>query len=264
MNIANKKIKILDCTLRDGGYYNNWNFKNKLVDKYLKTISETKIEAVELGYRIINKKRLLGKYAFIDENLLKNLKNNKNVLKFVMINSGDFFIKNKFLSNLISKNFINKDLSLIDGFRIATNIRDYKKCKKLTLALSKLGYKICLNLMQASNHNDQYYRKISHEINSWKNVDILYFADSFGNMLPEDVYKITKIFKKNFKKEVGVHLHNNKGFGLINAIYAAKAGVDWIDSTILGMGRGSGNVTTESIILEMNSMGMHDGDIYKI
>ena len=98
MNIANKKIKILDCTLRDGGYYNNWNFKTKLVDKYLQTISETKIEAVELGYRIINKKKLLGKYAYVDENLLKNLKNNKNVLKFVMINSNDFFIKNKFLS----------------------------------------------------------------------------------------------------------------------------------------------------------------------
>ena len=264
MNIANKKIKILDCTLRDGGYYNNWNFKTKLVDKYLMTISDTKIEAVELGYRIINQKKILGKYAYIDENLLKNLKNNKKTLKFVMINSNDFFIKNKFLSNLISKNFINKNLSLIDGFRIATNINDYKKCKKLTQSLSKLGYKICLNLMQASNHSDQYYRDISNDINSWKNVDVLYFADSFGNMLPEDVYKITKIFKKNFNKEVGVHLHNNKGFGLINAIYAAKAGVDWIDSTILGMGRGSGNVTTESIILEMNSMGMHDGDIYKI
>ena len=111
-------------------------------------------------------------------------------------------------------------------------------------------------------HED--YRNIAKEINSWKNVDVLYFADSFGNMLPEDVYKVTKIFKKNFKKEVGVHLHNNKGFGLINAVYAAKAGIDWIDSTILGMGRGSGNVSTESIILEMNSMGMHDGDIYKI
>ena len=71
-------------------------------------------------------------------------------------------------------------------------------------------------------------------------------------------------FLKNFKMEIGVHLHNNKGFGLINAIYAAKAGIDWIDTTILGMGRGAGNVTTESIILEMNNLGMHDGDIYKI
>ena len=59
-------------------------------------------------------------------------------------------------------------------------------------------------------------------------------------------------------------MHNNKGFGLINAIYASKAGIDWIDSTILGMGRGAGNVTTESIILELNKMGMHNGDIYKI
>lgn len=264
MNISNNKIKILDCTLRDGGYYNNWNFNNKLVGKYLNSIYESKIEAVELGYRFINKKQIFGKYAYIDENLLRNLRINKNILKFVMINSNDFFIKNKLLSNLVTKNFIHRDSSLIDGFRIATNIKDFKKCKKLTKALSKLGYKICLNLMQASNHSEQYYNKVSFEINSWNNIDVLYFADSFGNMLPENVFKITKIFKKNFKKDVGVHLHNNKGFGLINAIYAAKAGIDWIDSTILGMGRGAGNVTTESIILEMNRMGMHNGDIYKI
>ena len=80
---------------------------------------------------------------------------NNNFLKFVMINSADFFKNNKFLSELVSKNFINKDSSFIDGFRIATNIKDFKKCKKLTQELSKLGYKICLNLMQASNKSDQ-------------------------------------------------------------------------------------------------------------
>ena len=196
MNIVNKKIKILDCTLRDGGYYNNWNFNTNLVQKYLKSISESKIEAVELGYRIIDKKKLFGKYAYIDENLVKNLKTENKIDKFVMINSSEFFIKNKFLSNLISKNFVIKDNSFIDGFRIATNIKEYKRCKKLTKELSKLGYKICLNLMQASNKSNQYYKEISQDINSWKNVDVLYFADSFGNMLPDEVYNVTKIFKK--------------------------------------------------------------------
>lgn len=118
MNIVNKKIKILDCTLRDGGYYNNWNFNTKLVLKYLKSISESKIEAVELGYRIIDKKKLFGKYAYIDENLLKNLNIKNKIEKYVMINSSEFFNKNKLLSNLVSKNFVNKNKSFIDGFRI--------------------------------------------------------------------------------------------------------------------------------------------------
>ena len=264
MNTSNKKIKILDCTLRDGGYYNNWNFKTKLVTKYLKAISESKIEAVELGYRIIDKKQSLGKFANIDERLLKTLKINNNILKFVMINSKDFFINNKFSSKLVYKNFISKNKSFIDGFRIATNIKDFKKCKKLCQHLSNLGYRICLNLMQSSSKNDEFFSNTAKEISTWKTIDILYFADSFGSMFPEDVYRVTKILKKNFDKEVGVHLHNNKGFGLINSIYAAKAGIDWIDSTILGMGRGSGNVSTESIILEMNNLGKHNGDIYKI
>ena len=258
------KIQILDCTLRDGGYYNNWNFNTNLVNKYFKTIDDAKIDAVELGYRFIDKSSSYGKFAYLDEIFLKNLKIKKNLLKFVMINSSDFFLNNKIDYKIVEKNFLNINHTIIDGIRIAVNIKDYKKCKILCKIFHNYGYKICLNLMQASNKNNEFYKKLSSDISKWNTVDVLYFADSLGNMMPQEVYDLTKIFKKYFNKKIGVHLHNNKGFGLINSVYAANAGINWIDSTILGMGRGSGNVPTETLLLEMNNLKLHNGNIYKI
>ncbi len=264
MNTLNKKIKILDCTLRDGGYYTNWNFDLKLANKYLKAINDAKINAVELGYRFIDKSTQYGKFAYLEEHFLKKLKINKNLSKFVMINSSDFFGNAKETKKKIENVFFNKNETIIDGIRIAVNLNNYKKCKVLANILSDYGFKICLNLMQSSNKKKEIYKRVSSDIANWNSVDTLYFADSFGSMFPQDVYNLTKIFKKYFNNEIGAHLHNNKGFGLINSIYAAQAGIDWIDSTILGMGRGSGNVSTESLILEMKNLRQHDGDILSI
>ena len=248
------KIKILDCTLRDGGYYNNWNFNIKLANKYFDISQKAKIDAIELGYRFLDKSKSYGQFAYLEESFLKNLKISKNMKKFVMINSSDFFANGKLDYNLIKNNFLYCDKSIINGIRIAVNINQYKKCKILSKVLSDFGYKVCLNLMQAPNKNKEFYKKVTSDIAKWNTIEILYFADSFGNMFPQEVFDVTKIFKKYFNKEVGVHLHNNKGFGLINSVYAAQAGINWIDSTILGMGRGSGNVQTEALLLEMKKM----------
>ena len=70
-------MKILDCTLRDGGYYNNWNFSTKLVNEYLNTMSGSGVDTVELGFRL--KKKNCGDYGFITEKKINNLKLNKKI-----------------------------------------------------------------------------------------------------------------------------------------------------------------------------------------
>ena len=69
-----KEIKILDCTLRDGGYYNNWNFSNKVVNDYLKVISRVGINYVELGFRFLEKDKIKGSTAYTTENFIKSIK----------------------------------------------------------------------------------------------------------------------------------------------------------------------------------------------
>ena len=69
------KFKILDCTLRDGGYYNNWNFEKKLVNEYLRAINETNIQYIELGFRTLGKKKIKGNTAYTTDEFINSLSN---------------------------------------------------------------------------------------------------------------------------------------------------------------------------------------------
>ena len=68
-----KNIKLLDCTLRDGGYYNNWDFTPEIVNKYLDAMSSIKIDFVEIGFRSLRNDNFKGGYAFSTDNFLKNM-----------------------------------------------------------------------------------------------------------------------------------------------------------------------------------------------
>ena len=74
------KIKILDCTLRDGGYYNNWNFNIDLINKYLKVMSDIRVDYVEIGFRSGEKKEFRGACAYSTDEFLNNLKISSTVI----------------------------------------------------------------------------------------------------------------------------------------------------------------------------------------
>jgi 4-hydroxy 2-oxovalerate aldolase len=82
-------------------------------------------------------------------------------------------------------------------------------------------------------------------------LDVLYFADSLGSMDGGDVVRIISALKLNWIGEVGFHAHNNKGLAVSNTLVAIENGATWVDSTILGMGRGAGNAQTENLLLEL-------------
>ena len=70
-----KNLKLLDCTLRDGGYYNNWKFKIKDANKYLKQIYRAGVDVVEVGFNFFDKNSKYGKFAYANKELAKNLLN---------------------------------------------------------------------------------------------------------------------------------------------------------------------------------------------
>ena len=254
------QLKLLDCTLRDGGYYNSWDFDRDLVIKYLSSMTSSKVDYVEIGFRYLpDSKKYLGPYAYTTEDFLKSLNISSSLKLGVMINA-DEYLSTKDPSMTINKNFLKAEDSSISLVRIAINFDKYKNSKVLIDSLKDLGYLVGLNLMQSHSKTDDELKKTSEEINSWKKLDILYFADSLGSMEAGDVDRITSIFKKEWSKELGIHTHNNKGFGLSNSIQAIKSGVNWVDATVTGMGRGAGNTSTENLLLEMNSLDYHKGD----
>ena len=254
---------ILDCTLRDGGYYNNWDFNIKFVNKYLQSMSDTGINFVEIGFRRVNLSSYAGECAYSTDTFLNKLIIPKNVKLGVMINAKEYLKNTK---SLVNKNFLPANLSKVNFVRIAINFDNFQSAKVLVALLKKLGYKIGLNLMQSHGRDEPEYIDAAKKINDWGNVDMLYFADSFGNMYPNDVQHIVSSLQKGWKGDLGFHSHNNKSLALINCIESLKGGVVWCDGTILGMGRGAGNVTTEGLILETNKIKliMNQKDIIKV
>lgn len=250
----------LDCTIRDGGYYTNWEFELKLVNKYLKVMEKSKINAVEIGFR--NPSKLNKTFANVTDNFIRdNLYIPKIEYFGVMIDTA------KTPSKTIKKIFSYADESPINLVRAATHFKDIDLGENVCKELKNLGYVITCNLMQAAGKSYEEIRDVAKKIESWNVVDVLYLADSLGGMDHDSVNYSFKAIKEGWSGLTGFHGHNNKGQSLDNSIEAIDIGVDWVDSTILGMGRGPGNTETEYLLGELNKRGFGEynlEDIYKL
>ena len=238
-------MEILDCTLRDGGYYTNWDFDFKLVNEYLNAVSELPIKIIEPGY-ISNADDNKGPFYHLNKKILGIFKKkiNKNQKIFVMINLKE--IKNfKDIDKLVSQN-----INLIDGIRFAIDPKDLKKYLPIIIRLKKKFSKIeyCFNLMYASTwiKNLENVKKIINE--SRKAADNISLIDSYGAITPLEMKNFFTMIKKLRINFDGVHFHNNCNFALANTIISINEGVKRADTTFTGMGRGSGNAETEYLL----------------
>lgn len=249
MLIVNKKIKILDCTLRDGGYYNKWDFNKEIYKKYFFSIKKSKVDAVEIGFRFLPQNNYLGPFAYSTDTFL-NKNNIKHSRLAIMINASDLL---KVKEHNYKFFFSKKIKSPVKIIRIACHLIEYEQIKKILINIKKSGYEIHLNLMQISEYSGEDLKFFFNKIDK-KNIKVFNFADSFGSLDPKKVAKICKLIKKYWPKEFGIHSHDNKGLAFKNCIEAYKNGATWFDGTIQGMGRGAGNVSTEDLYKYFNKI----------
>ena len=253
-----KNLRILDCTLRDGGYYNSWDFDYELVSEYLDCLGNSGIDIVEIGFRSSNSAGFSGPYKYSLDNFLEGL-NFGDMTVAVMINAAEYTTRDGEADcSLLGDVFQNADSSPVDLVRIAVDLEEYSIAKDLCDLLRGLGYTTCINLMKAGGKSKQLIHKAVASIAKWGTIDTLYFADSLGNMAPKEVNQLAAWILELWDRPLGFHSHNNKGLALVNCLAALDAGVTWIDSTILGMGRGAGNVATESLLTELTLIDSED------
>lgn len=252
---------VLDCTLRDGGYHNDWKFDIPLANEYLRIMEETKIDAIEIGFRSPEYKQT-GDFAKVTDTFIKNHLYIPKVKYFgVMINSAEM------IENSINEMFEYSDNSPINLVRVATHFKDIDLAEKICKDLKNLDYTVTCNLMQAANKSFDEIKYAADKIEKWKAVDILYLADSLGGMNHDDINYSYKAIKSTWGGLIGFHGHNNKGQALNNSLEAIDIGIDWIDGTISGMGRGPGNTETEYLLGELNKRGFGEFElegVYKL
>ena len=239
-----KNLTILDCTLRDGGYYNDWNFSKNFINEYLKTIYKSGIKFVELGFSQIKKNRLNGNCYDVDNKLIEKLKIPKNLKLGIMVNASDL-ISNDYNTKKFKKFILQK--KKISLLRIACHFEEVNRIIPFIKILKKTNLKLAINLMQISEQKKTNIVKILKKLSKEK-IDIVYFADSLGCMSSKDVEEIILLLKKNCNAQIGFHAHDNMGNAKNNVLTAIKNGSNWIDTTVYGMGRGAGNAKTEDFV----------------
>ncbi len=247
------KINIIDCTLRDGGYYNNWDFPNNLVNEYLKSVSDSGIKYVELGFRSLSKKEFKGPNWYTTDSYITHLTIPKKLKLGVMVNMSELMSSNSERKKRIDILFKNKKNSKISFVRIAAHFKEFEAALETCKILQSKGYFVCINLMQISEQTKENICFASKKSNLYK-PDVLYFADSLGGMRSNDIKNVVKEFRKTWKGALGIHAHDNLEEALSNTLTSIHQGVSWVDSTITGMGRGPGNAKTEYLVLEVDKL----------
>lgn len=239
---------ILDCTLRDGGYYNNWDFDPEVITNYLTSIANANIDYVELGLRNFPKPGFLGALAYTTEDFIDTLTLPKGPTYGVMVDAKTILESGMPVEEAIDALFLQAANSKIGLVRVAAHFNEVEFSGPIVKHLKKLGYIVGFNLMQAGGKPNEVIADIASQVVGWEQLDVLYFADSLGNMDGKEVQRIVKALRTHWVGPMGIHTHNNMGKGLDNTLSAMEAGVTWLDTTVTGMGRGAGNTQTECLL----------------
>jgi 4-hydroxy 2-oxovalerate aldolase len=254
-------INVLDCTLRDGGYYTNWDFSDDLVLCYLNSMESVGVKFVELGFRNYAAEGFRGAYYYSPEKLIARVAKNVDLKLGVMIDAKTVLGSEVPISESISDLFVPAVNSSVDFVRVATHFSEIDGAKHICAELKELGYVVFINLMQISQQTEADIIAAAREIDSWGSITGLYFADSLGNLKASQVEMIINFLRKGWSGDLGIHAHNNLGLALANSLAAVENGVSYVDATVTGMGRGAGNVEIESLLPELNDRGTLFGDI---
>ena len=232
-NVNTDRPAILDCTIRDGGYTNNWNFSDEQVMELYDILNQHYIDYMEIGYFNTG-----NKYAGSQCGKWRNL-TNVDIRTIIPIIKRTQLAVMVDYSDCDPDNIPNRDEGIISLIRVAFHKHSLPGAMNLCRILKAKGYIVSANAMAISNYSTTDLHNLNIAAES-AGVDYLYIADSFGCIMPAELKQI--LFNVNSDKYcVGIHLHNNLNNALIN-VNECSGLVDMIDATIGGLGRGVGNL----------------------
>jgi 4-hydroxy 2-oxovalerate aldolase len=244
--MSKNNCKILDCTIRDGGLVNNWDFSVEFVQDLYKSLSDAGVEYMEIGYK--NSPKLLkgeaGPWRFLDETFLRKVIPVKTETKLSALVD---------IGRVDEHDILPRSESMLDLIRVACYISDVDKALQLVQTFHDKGYETSLNIM-ALSHVPEHELIEAFEDIAKSPVDIVYIVDSYGSMDAKDTdYLIDKFQTFLPNKQLGVHTHNNMQLAFSNTLVAVHKGVTFLDSSVYGMGRAAGNCPTELLVSQLKN-----------
>ena len=239
-------IKVVDATLRDGGLVNDFHFTDEFVRALYEANIRAGVDYMEMGYKASREmfdESKFGKWKFCDDDAIREIVgDNDTGLKIaVMADVGRCNSK---------KDIVSRSESPIDLIRVATYLNTIPAAADMIEDAKKKGYEVSCNIMAISSGQESDLR-VALDILGKTSVDVFYIVDSYGSLYPEQIARIADTYMEfagKYGKKLGIHAHNNQQLAFANTIEAVGDGVDWLDATYSGMGRGAGNCAMELLL----------------
>ena len=228
-----KEIKVLDCTIRDGGLMNNHLFSDEIVRGVFHAVNESGVDYIELGYKADENQFKRGEYGpmkFCSEKDLENVIGDTklNCKVSVMADIGRFD----------PSSVIPKSESYVDMMRVASYVKDIDKAIAFVNTLNAKGYETTINIMAVSHARERELDEALAQVEKESAADVIYLVDSFGALYSEQISYLAKKYKGAMpSREIGIHAHNNQQLAFANTIEAIIQGINYLDGTIFGIGR---------------------------
>ncbi len=241
------EIKVLDATIRDGGLINNHQFDDGFVKATYEACVQAGIDYMEIGYkasRRIFAPDQFGAWKFCSEDDLRRiLGDNDSPLKIsVMADAGG---KTDYKTDILPK-----DQSVIDMVRVACYIHQIPDAVDMIKDAADKGYETTCNIMAISTvHESEIDEAL--QIVAKSPATTVVVVDSFGSLYQEQIRNLVQQYQRALEgtgKEIGIHAHNNQQLAFANTIESIIHGVNRVDATFAGMGRGAGNCTMELLL----------------
>lgn len=237
------EIKVVDCTVRDGGLMNKWQFDDKFVRHVYRALSEAKVDYMEIGYLSSEKAFARGEYGAwrfcAEEDLQRIIGEGEKTIKFSAMAD---------IGRIEPQDIPMKTESSLDMVRVACYVHQIDAAIDLAHHCLDKGYEATINLMAVSTVGLRDLNEALEDL-AKSRVPIIYLVDSFGAFYSEDIDMLAaKYLERLPNKTIGIHCHNNQQLAFANTIAGIIAGINFLDGTLYGIGRGAGNCPLELLL----------------
>lgn len=245
MTDRRRDVRVLDCTIRDGGCINLWQFEPEWVRRTFEALVAAGVDVMEIGYftspEVVEPGA--GPWRRCEEADLRAVARETGMKLAVMADVG----------KLRPEEIRPASESLVSVFRLATYARHIDEAVALLQVAKAQGYETFCNVMAVTTCTPA---EVDHflEVLRDSEVENVAIVDSFGALYPHQLRYLIRKYKNWLRpdQKVGVHLHNNQQQAFANSIAAIEEGVDFVDATVFGMGRGAGNCPLELLLMYLD------------
>lgn len=241
--------RLLDCTMRDGGYVNDWEFGHNSLINIFERLVNAGIDIIEVGFLDDRRPFDLNRSIFPDTESIENIWRNvrkRPPMVVGMIDYGTCSIKNL---QLCSQSFL-------DGIRVIFKKQKMYEAMDFCKQVKALGYQVFSQLVSITAYSDDELLELVELANKVEPYAVS-IVDTYGLLSPLQMLHYYKILDANLKSkiQIGFHAHNNLQMGYANAQAFLDKNTDrdiLVDGTLFGMGKSAGNAPLELLAMRMN------------